>query len=91
MTTTIESTSSRTSGRRRNASQALVNAAETAPKDKETAAMRASIHVPPLPPPPVQEPTARQTFMRTHSQFEQMIDVRKSGKCHSLFPLPLYY
>ena len=33
-------TSSRTSGRRRNASQALLDAVETAPKDKETAAMR---------------------------------------------------
>jgi hypothetical protein len=88
---TIESTSSRTSGRHRNASRALVDALETAPKDKETVAMRASIHVPARPLSPLEEPTASQSLRRTHSQFEQTIDVRKSDKCQGLFLLSSYY
>ena|SRR5205814_1478094 len=75
-------TSSRTSGRRRNASQALLDAAETAPKDKETAAMRGSIHVPPRPPPAAQQSTPRQT----HSQFSQTIDVRRSTRPPPIIP-----
>ena len=75
-------TSSRTSGRRRNASQALLDAAETAPKDKETAAMRGSIHVPPHPPPAAQQSMPRQM----HSQFSQRIDVRRSMRPPPIIP-----